>query len=486
MFKRLISNSRAVAHRIAIFTLCLCLPVSMSWTNLSAAVAAELQLATFAVDASPPLGSPLAYDPTKSVTEELSCRGIVLLGAGDPIVVCAIDWLGVANEANQLFRTRIAEAVGTTSDRVVIHTLHQHDAPRCDLSAAKLLGVRAQEHYDVPFIEQVIDRTAQAAAAAGATAQRVTGISIGSAEVFDVASNRRMLGDDGKVFVTRYTACKDPDIRALPVGVIDPLLRLLSFDGEQGPIAVLTFYATHPQSYYRTGDANPDFPGMARNARQSQTGTFHLHLNGAGGNIGAGKYNDGSPENRAVLAERVADGMRRAWESRSEQVITADSTGDFVNWSTVQAQLPVGEHLEANELKRTIDDASLDAATRCNVAEMLAFLQRADDNRRVTMPISRLRLGEAQILFMPGELFVEYQLAAAAMVPDKPVMMAAYGDYGTAYIGTRVSYDQGGYEVSPRATHVSPAVESPLVEAMRTLLDAQDRRVLPSDYTERY
>ena len=39
---------------------------------------------------------------------------------------------------------------------------------------------------------------------------------------------------------------------------------------------------------------------------------LHVHFNGAGGNIGAGKYNDGSHENRRILAERLAEGMRRA------------------------------------------------------------------------------------------------------------------------------------------------------------------------------
>ena len=46
----------------------------------------------------------------------------------------------------------------------------------------------------------------------------------------------------------------------------------------------------------------------------------------------------------------------------------------------------------------------------------------------------------ARILFAPGELFVEYQLAAKAMRPDLFVTMAAYGDYGPLYIGTEVSY----------------------------------------------
>jgi hypothetical protein len=34
-----------------------------------------------------------------------------------------------------------------------------------------------------------------------------------------------------------------------------------------------------------------------------------IHFNGDGGNIGAGKWNDGSHENRQILANRVATGM---------------------------------------------------------------------------------------------------------------------------------------------------------------------------------
>ena len=48
--------------------------------------------------------------------------------------------------------------------------------------------------------------------------QPVTHVGVGKAEVFQVASNRRILGPDGKVRVTRYTTCKDPAVRAEPEG----------------------------------------------------------------------------------------------------------------------------------------------------------------------------------------------------------------------------------------------------------------------------
>lgn len=453
------------------------------------AVAGDLRIATFEVDATPAIGSPLAYDPLREVTEPLSCRGVVLLagtGAGDvqaawkPIVLCTVDWLGVANESHDLFRQRLAEAVGTTVDRVAMHALHQHDAPRCDLSAAKILQPygQAAANFDVPFIHDVIERTAAAAAASLKEIVVVSNIHFAEAEVEQVASNRRMLGPDGKVHTTRYTACKDPSIRALPVGVIDPKLKLLTFEGEAGPIAALTFYATHPQSYYRTGGANPDFPGMARNARQAETGVFHLHFNGAGGNIGAGKYNDGAHENRQVLADRVADAMTQAWQARHRLVESPSEPG----WEFDLVSLPLGEHLDASELESVVADEGLPTADRAHAAEKLAYLRRTQAGHQLA--IQSLGFGSAQILFLPGELFIEYQLAAQAMRPDREVLMAAYGDYGTEYIGTRKAYSQGGYEVSDRATNVAPSVERVLLGSLRRLLDAEGSRVLASDFTE--
>ena len=64
---------------------------------------------------------------------------------------------------------------------------------------------------------------------------------------------------------------RDEDVdlgRAEPEGTVDPVVSLVSFwDGER-PLAVLSYFATHPQSYYRTGLPNPDFPGLARFFRQ--------------------------------------------------------------------------------------------------------------------------------------------------------------------------------------------------------------------------
>jgi hypothetical protein len=82
-------------------------------------------------------------------------------------------------------------------------------------------------------------------------------------------------------------------------------------------------------------------------------------------------------------------------------------------------------------------------------------------------------LKNARVLHMPGELFVEYQLAAQKLRPDLFVAMAAYGDYSPGYIGTEIAYGQGGYEASARASRVAPEVEGVLMGAVEKLLDGK-------------
>ncbi len=429
-----------------------------------------LKVGVFAVDASPPVGSPLAYDPTKEVTLPLACKGVVLVGEGKPIVLCAVDWIGIGNDGQTEFRQALAEAVGTEPGRVKVHTLHQHDAPGYDASVVRLLeqeGIDPGEVIDVKFTRDVITRAAEAAKRAVVEARPVTHLGLGEGRVEKVASNRRILGPDGKVQYVRYTACADPKIRAYPEGTIDPMLKMISFwDGEEA-LAVLTFYATHPQSYYRTGGANPDFPGMARDQSQRATGVPHIHFDGAGGNIGAGKYNDGSHENRQVLADRVAEGMTLAWESTVKRSVRASDLG----WESIDVALPPATNLDEKSLRAKIRDETAAPRARAGAARDLIWLKRCRAGG--TIDLSCLKLASARVLFMPGELFVEYQLAAQKMRPDLFVAMAAYGDYGPGYIGTEAAYPQGGYETGPGVSLVAPGVEKVLMDTMRRLLEDQ-------------
>jgi hypothetical protein len=396
----------------------------------------------------------------------LSLRGLVLLGSDQPIVLCAVDWIGISNDGYKEFRQSLAEAAGTTVQRVAVHTLHQHDAPRCDFSTDLLLskyGIN-REFFDSAFARDVILRASAAVGRAVKSAEPVTHVGLGQARVEKVASNRRILGSDGNVEYMRFTACRDPEIRAKPVGVIDPELKMISLWNGEEPLVALSYYATHPQSYYRTGGANPDFPGMARNQRQKTTGVMHIHFTGAGGNIGAGKWNDGSHENRQVLADRVESAMAEAWEKTEKSRIGSEDLG----WNSLDLRLPITPHLNEKNLQAILENESASNTDRLSAAEDLVWLRRYQAGEATE--ISCLRVGKARILHMPGELFVEYQLAAQRIRPDLFVAMAAYGEYGPGYIGTEIAYSQGGYETGPGASLVAPEVEGVLMSAVKQIL----------------
>jgi hypothetical protein len=425
----------------------------------------ELRLATFDVDATPPVGSIMAYGPVINTWDlGLRARGIVLLGAGKPIVLCSIDWIGLANDSQDEFKRVLAEAAGTIAERVAVHTVHQHDAPVCDFGAEKLLREAGLDplSFESTFTRKVMYRLQEAISNSVKEAQPVTHIGLGEAEVFMVASNRRIQGADGRVRETRYTTCKDSALRAEPEGLIDPMVSLVSFWNNEQPLAVLSYYATHPQSYYQTGLPNPDFPGIARFYRQlAVPQALHVHFNGAGGNLGAGKYNDGSHENRGILAMRLADGMERAWKSTKRETLTADD----IAWTVEQMALPSAKYPET--LISEILSKSSDALTLTNNVSKIVFYNRCQEGRKID--VTCFSLGRARILHMPGELFVEYELAAKAERPDLFVAMAAYGDYGPEYICTDAAYKEGGYEASS-ASGVLSGSERIVMSVIKKLL----------------
>src|SRR5438477_12164642 len=77
-----------------------------------------LRIATFDIDATPPIGSLMAYDPMTNHRDlALRARGLALLGAGQPIALCAVGWIGIAHEGHEAFQSAAARAAGTSPRR---------------------------------------------------------------------------------------------------------------------------------------------------------------------------------------------------------------------------------------------------------------------------------------------------------------------------------------------------------------------------------
>lgn len=443
------------------------------WSDAQTAPArdeATYRLATFAADVTPPLGCPLLGGATvtpavKGVDDPLFVLGFVLLGGDRPVVVAAIDWCEIRNDAYDRWREALAKAAGTTRERVLFSSIHQHDTPLADLEAQRILD-RAKPGdslIDLDFHERCVERTVKAVREAIAKAQPITHFGVGKARVEKVASNRRYLDKDGKPQFNRSSMSGgDPFKRDAPEGTIDPWLRTLSFWNGDTPIAALSVFSVHPMSYWGTGRVTADFPGLARKRRQADVPkVFQMYASGCSGNITAGKYNDGSKQNRPILADRLYQAMDAAWKATTRQPLTQV---DFRNVS-MRFEPRSSPGFTVADLEVMLKDPN---EKKRNLAAMgLSWRKRADAGQKLDLPL--LDLGASQVLLLPGESYIEFQLLAQKIRPDSFVITLGYGECATGYVPPESAWEENDGNLNPWCW-IAPGTEKVLTEAMRKIL----------------
>ena len=431
--------------------------------------AGGLHIAPFKFDVTPPLGHSCCggwIKPIEVVDDALEAVGVVLLGADKPIVLCAVDWTGLLNEAHVEWRMALAQAAGTTPDRVAVQCVHQHNAPFACLEAERIVAAEGDLPHivELDFFKRCLDAGRAAVEKAIKQARPVTHIGWGQGKVEGVASNRRVHRDEtGKVLAMRGSACADPQLIALPDGLIDPFLKTVaSFDGEK-KIASLHYYATHPMSYYADGRCTSDFAGLARKQRQQdEPDCLHVYFTGCAGNVAAGKYNDGSKAARPMLTKRLYDGVV-ASESKLERT---EVKSEKLAWKTAELLPPPRSSLHAEMIAQQISTKTNAVVDRNRPSYMLSWLRRVE--KRLPIVLSSLHLGGVKLLHLPAECFIEYQLRAQQMQPDHFVCTSAYGDGGPWYIPVKGEYPNGGYEVS--VAFCDPEIDDVLTEGMKRSL----------------
>ena len=426
----------------------------------------SLKIAPFRFDVTPPIGHSCCggwIKPIEAVDDRLEAIGYVLLGAGAPIVICAVDWTGLLNQAHVDWRSAMAKAAGTTPDRVAVHCVHQHNAPFACLDAEALVAAEGDLPHivDVVFFQECLAKAHTTITAALTEAQPITHVGHGQGRVVEVASNRRVYVDEnGRILGMRGSSCTDPKLRSMPVGLIDPFLKTVAFYNDDRKIVSSHYYATHPMSYYGDGRATSDFTGLARKQRQlEEPATTHIYFTGCAGNISAGKYNDGSKEMRPILTKRIYDGIIAAENNIQRQPVT------HAEWRTKEILPTPRQTLNAEQLAAAISNKQNAVVGRNRPAYELAWLKRLE--KMIPIVLSSLRINDITLLHLPSESFIEYQLRAQEFSQDRFVATAAYGDGGPWYLPTKEAYPNGGYEVS--VAFCEPSVDDELTSGIREL-----------------
>lgn len=431
----------------------------------------KLKIASFRFDVTPPLNHSLCggwIPPASRVDDLLEAIGIVILSDERPIVICTVDWTGLCNAAHLQWRKTLADAVGTTVDRVAVQCVHQHDAPFVCLETDRI--VRAQgdlpSNIDPEFFQKCLKRAGSAVRESLKAPRQLTHIAASQSKVEQVASNRRILNDAGKILKNRSVASSSDDVRDLPVGVIDPWLKTVAFYDGRDKVAACYYYAVHPISFCcQEGHVTSEFVGHARRLKEQHDAPdcTHLYFTGCAGNINTGKYNNSShQENRQVLTQRLFDAMEQASEMLRPEPIKD------MRWATADFLPPVHKSFSADLIEKQINDRSRRVVHRNRPAFTLAWIRRCA--QKIPITLSALHLNQISLIHLPAEPFVEYQLRTQVMQPNHFVATAGYGDGGPWYIPTAEAYFQGGYEVN--VAFSGPQVDGLLMKGIQALFES--------------
>jgi hypothetical protein len=180
------------------------------------------------------------------------------------------------------------------------------------------------------------------------------------------------------------------------------------------------------------------------------------------GNVVAGKYNSGAPGTREALAGRLHAAMVNAWKD------TRRSPLQQAKFRTSPLTLTPREDkgFTADELaKRLAGDEK--PFSRCLAAMGLSWRARVAAGRPITVPA--VDFGPAQLLLLPAEAYVEYQLFAQQQRPDSFVFTLGYGECAPGYIPTEQAWREGDTNLHDWCW-VAPGAEERMRRAIRQAL----------------
>jgi hypothetical protein len=437
---------------------------------------AEYRVATFSADITIPIGHACmggGVADAREIRDPLFARGFVLCGLDLPVVVVALDWCQCNNDSYDRWREVLAQAAGTSRERVMLATVHQHDAPICDLTAQRLLDAQGLQGYncDPRFHEKAVQRVAAALKKSLAATRRVTHFGVGQAKVEKIASNRRVVAPDGTISWARGSY--SGDLYGAPEGEIDPYLKTISlWDGER-PVLAWSCYAVHPMSTYGKGLVSADFPGMARARRQADDpDVFQIYFTGCAGDVTAGKYNDHTPQFREALADRLYRGMVEAWKATRRRPL------DEVEFRSGELRLPprATGAFTVEAMRQALADPKRSRWERISAALGLSWRMRVERGQPIDVPCLDFG-GQAQFAILPAEAFVGYQLKAQRLLPDSFVVVAGFGDGAPGYLPTDQCYRDG---YADPYCWAAPYVEARMMSALSQALGA------PPEKSERH
>jgi hypothetical protein len=435
-------------------------------------------------DITPPAGAHLAgsgaglHRPAEFVLDPLRARATVFEAGGRRVCLLALDVTIITRPWSDRIRRAAVERWGFDPAAVLVCATQTHSAPAIghfmfDPDFPDLPGdIEYLRGGETAYAEFACARAVEAIGAA-VEALRPARLGAGRAARDGLAFNRRAILRDGRVGMPWFYSSLDKPLGPTDIvcleGPVDPEVGVLcARDDALRPLALLLHYTCHPVNVYALPGqpegvraVSADWPGAWAEAMRAALGggacdgaCAPLVLNGCCGNLNPWPAfePDFKPDHRR-MGRALADSARAVLQAMRFE------PADRVDWRERRVALPLKppdpdrldaarRMLEAHpaplwsrEQPGLIDPAWFQAASVMSV-ELMRRRGPALDYE-----VQAMRVGDAAIVGLPGEPFVEGQLAIKLASPARLTLVAHAASEYVGYLPTREAFRRGGHEV---------------------------------------
>ena len=416
----------------------------------------------------------------EDVHDELLAKALVIDNGDVRIAMVTCDLIAIPEAIANAVKARIEERCGISPECVMVNATHTHSGA----GVSNLLGMGEDEGYTTWLPLKVADAVELAV-------KRMQPARAGFASVMEdrISFYRRWLMKDGTVRMN--PGLNNPDL-VRPMGEIDPELAMMYVEGVDGtPISVVASFSLHYVGTGNVGQVSADYFGQFFNLMRHYIGGNCVPILW---NAASGQINNNDYSGERIWQDRGHTRARRMANVLAGHVLTEIQLMDLDEELVLEA---VTGTLEFS--RKVITETDLDIAEQIlaggyeyeegpfswvvgqpvredRVGVYARQCQRlAALPEQMTAPVQAIRLGDAAILALPGEIFVETGLRIKAQTSASPLMLVSLANGYIGYVCTDEALTQeGGYETWAALSSLGgvgtvPAMESLSLSLLETL-----------------
>ena len=388
----------------------------------------------------------------EDVHDELLAKALVIDNGDVRIAMVTCDLIAIPEAIANAVKARIKERCGISPECVMVNATHTHSGA----GVSNLLGVGEDEGYTTWLPLKVADAVELAV-------KRMQPARAGFASVMEdrISFYRRWLMKDGTVRMN--PGFNNPD-RVRPMGEIDPELAMMYVEGVDGtPISVVASFSLHYVGTGGVGQVSADYFGQFFNLMRHYLGGNCVPILW---NAASGQINNNDYSGERIWQDRGHTRARRMANVLAGHVLTeiqlmdldeklaleaVTGTLEFSRKVITETDLDIAEQILAGGYEyeegpfswvvgQPVPKDRVDVYAR--QCQRLAALPE-----QMTAPVQAIRLGDAAILALPGEIFVESGLRIKAQTSASPLMLVSLANGYIGYVCTDEALTQeGGYE----------------------------------------